>query len=329
MEIFKKIGLILVLLLMVSMNHAVSLAVHNNNKHLAIGGKTSITSTNPQAAAATFVKKTLTLGTLERHYYLYTPASVVKNTAKQSYPLLLAFHGGGGTPLQFAKSTGFNQLADQKKYVIAYPEGINHHWNDGRDGRNLPPQDDVAFVNAIIEEVAKITPLNRRKLYAAGMSNGGFMTQSLACQLSDKIKGFASVSATLPQDILASCTSKKPINFLMINGEADLIVPWKGGVMYNGGHILSVPSTINFWLKVNENNKPATMTQKLGTTLPDDGTQAVQSSYLQTQPVPSKVILISIAGGGHTWPRKKTSLVGKSSNKVDASQVIIDFFDSL
>jgi hypothetical protein len=47
MEIFKKIGLILVLLLMVSMNHAVSLAVHNNNKHLAIGGKTSITSTNP------------------------------------------------------------------------------------------------------------------------------------------------------------------------------------------------------------------------------------------------------------------------------------------
>jgi polyhydroxybutyrate depolymerase len=272
------------------------------------------------------VSHKLKIGSVDREYYLYTPTNLQPN---RSVPLVIGLHGGHGKPQGFAKSTKFNDLAQKQGFIIAYPAGIDRGWNDGRDSKTLPTQDDVAFIRAVIDDIQKNYQIDPSRIYATGISNGGFMTQRLACELGDRISAFASVASMMAAPPSSACKSSPPVAMLMINSPVDRFVPWQGGTMTRGagGAILSVAEMTNFWrTKHGCTEKPIVTTVK--SNAPADGTKVIVADHRTCQSG-REVVQVTIAGGGHTWPggsNQPAALVGVTSNQIDATSYIWDFF---
>jgi polyhydroxybutyrate depolymerase len=262
---------------------------------------------------------------IERTYALYTPSSY---TGTSAMPLVIGLHGGHTDPGRFAKTTEFNALADKEGFIVAYPAGVNKNWNDGRNSTTLPKQSDVAFISAMIDDIQKNRKIDSRRIYATGISNGGFMTQRLACELSHQIAAFASVASTIPVPLVAQCKPNKPVPVLMINSPADAFVPWEGGNMTRGegGSILSVKQMVTFWRTNNQCLKQDS-TQSQRASVNDGTTVSIsRSSGAQNR---SDVVFARIDGGGHSWPggaRQPEMLVGKTTQNLNATQFIWNFF---
>jgi polyhydroxybutyrate depolymerase len=265
----------------------------------------------------------VTVNGLQRHYYLYQPPQ-----ASLNQPLLIGLHGGKSKADRFAETTGFNELANREGFAVAYPEGIDKQWNDGRNTPSLPQQDDIAFLRAVVNDVdAKLTKSSKtREVYVTGISNGGFMAQRAACELSDRITAVASVASTMAEATGKTCQPQKPVAVLLIGSPDDKFIPWQGGeiTVGAGGKILSMDDTIKGWQ------------QRLGcdaaniNELPDraqDGTKVtISRSHCRDQ---AQVNLVKIDGGGHTWPQGQNQperLLGKVSQEFNASQYIWQFF---
>ncbi len=261
----------------------------------------------------------------ERSFYLYTPSSY---RPSQALPLVVAFHGGHGQGDRLAANTRFNDLAERDGFLVAYPNGVDHHWNDGRDTSGLPHVDDVGFVRDLITELSTVRTIDQRRIYAVGTSNGGFMVQRLACELSERFAAFASLNATMPQALVDHCHPTRPVSLLMINGTADPIVPYNGGTVQlgAGGKILSVLQTVNFW-----RSQDHCVGQAIQTSPPNpsgDGTRAVETDYNHCSRA-AEVLLYTLEGAGHSWPGTdvhRPALVGPVSHAINATQVVWDFF---
>jgi len=267
---------------------------------------------------------------LNRSYLIYTPPSY---DPEKPMPVVLGFHGGTTTAQKFSQTTKFNQLAAQEGFIVVYPQGVDKYWNDGRDVAGLPSQDDVAFVSAVIDDIKKIRNIDSRRIYATGISNGGFFTQRLACQLSDKIAAFVSVASTLAQPMSTRCNPNNPVSILLINSPDDKFLPWQGGrgTRGLGGYILSVPDTVKFWRQRNScSSQPDVQSnvQSVDNNQKNDGTSIQISRYSQCRNG-SEVILTTIYGGGHAWPNglgQPQWLVGRTSRKIDGSSYVWNFF---
>ena len=266
---------------------------------------------------------------VERTYLVHLPPGA----ADAPRPLLLVFHGGGGTARGMPRFTHLDAVADRAGLIVAYPQGIDRHWNDGRDSIKNKV-DDVGFVRALIDALEHDYSVDRQRIYAAGISNGGIFVERLGCDLSDRIAGIAAVAGSLAQDYSTACRPPQPVSVLQFDGTADPIVPYGGGRVADfGGHgegglVLSVADTTAFWARM-------------------DG--CASASELQPQPVlaafdptrvyfrdwrgchdGSAVALYQIQGGGHTWPGGPQYLprfiVGRASRQIDASETMVRFF---
>jgi polyhydroxybutyrate depolymerase len=276
------------------------------------------------------VRHRLNQGDTLREYYLYTPSNYRRD--RQPVPLVIGLHGGRGQPQQFAQTTGFNQLADKQGFLIAYPAGIDRYWQDGRNSNKLPKQDDVAFVKAVIDDIAKTRNIDRSRIYATGISNGGFMTQRLACEAASTFAAVAAVASTIASSVPSTCRRDdlNSVSMLMINSPDDKFVPWTGGKMTkgDGGTILSVPNAIEFWrTQANCQKNPTRSTRT--SNAPDDGTRVEIANYPNCSASGAEVTLVTIFGGGHTWPggsNQPAWLVGVTTNQLNGSAYIWDFF---
>jgi polyhydroxybutyrate depolymerase len=270
--------------------------------------------------------RTLTVQGTQRTYLLYTPKP---RPNEPPLPLVIGFHGGRSNPQRFALTTGFDNLAERERFVVAYPAGLEQNWNDGREAEGLPKQNDVAFVSAMIDDIQKVRGIDRRRVYATGISNGGFMTQRLACELNNKIAAFASVAATMPAPLASRCRPGRTVPVLIISSPNDQFVPWQGGKMTRGegGTILSIPQVVDFWKANNQCTTTSAATLPVSNAV-DDGTQ-ISGSTAKGASANSEVTLVQVDGGGHTWPggnRQPEMLVGKTTQKLNGSQAIWAFF---
>jgi polyhydroxybutyrate depolymerase len=130
----------------------------------------------PSAAGAEVRTRTLDTKDGLRTYILFTPDA---RPPAGELPLIVALHGGGGTAEQMMSFSRFNAIAAREGFAVVYPQGTGRRWNDGRvfRGRSETDSDDVAFIRGVVADIAtKGTPLDRQRIFAAGISNGGFMS---------------------------------------------------------------------------------------------------------------------------------------------------------
>lgn len=267
----------------------------------------------------------------ERTYALYTPPHPT-----DSMPLLIALHGGGGRGSGMIHITygGFNRLAEQESFVVAYPDGVDKRWNDGRGLREWRAHrenvDDVGFIAALIERLCAEQPIDRRRVYVTGISNGGMMAYRLACELSERIAAIAPVAAALPVH-LSSCAPAHAMPVILLNGTDDPLIPYGGGQIRAAGKtlgpVLSADDTVGFWLTRNGCGASPTSTGVIDVD-PSDGLRVRRTLYGGCDQG-AEVAFYSVEGGGHTWPGGlqyfPQAVIGPTSNDVDACQVIWDF----
>src|SRR4029077_17410313 len=134
------------------------------------------------------------------------------------FPLVLLFHGGGGTGGTILRRTDFARKADAEGFIVAAPDGIYGGWNDGRGTVN-PNIDDIRFVKELIASLKAKLPIDVTRIYATGISNGGMFTARLGCELSDILTAIATVAGPLPANL--SRSRPNPIAVLGIQGDAD------------------------------------------------------------------------------------------------------------
>lgn len=244
--------------------------------------------------------------------------------------LVIALHGGGGNGSQMERSTRFSDLADREKFVVAYPDGLDHQWNDGERGSAATTTDDIGFMRAMIADIKKNVNVDSSKIFVTGMSNGAAMSSRIGCEMSDTIRAIAPVSNTMKVDVFEKCNPKKPVGVMEFHGTEDPIVPYDGGeIMLLGrgrGHVISTKQFSEFWAKQNGcDSKPV---QK---TLPDiaqDSTSVTELDFQYCKGAP--VVFYSIKGGGHAWPngleRRFRIVKSVETHQVDATELIWQFF---
>jgi len=270
----------------------------------------------------------LDFGDLVRTYEVHLPESYDGTTG---IPLLLAFHGGGGTGRGMIRLTHLDEIADEEGFIVAFPDGYQRRWADGRGttAAELAGIDDVGFVSALIDRLADDLTVDRSRVYAAGISNGGFLCQRLACELSDRIAAIATVAATMPYNLSTRCCPESPVSVMFVFGTDDPLVPWEGGELTVGarGEILSVSAAVEKWVEMNGCSSSPTVTYEPDAA--DDGTRVRREAYAGGKGG-AEVVLYMIEDGGHTWPGGWQYLpewiIGKTSRDIDAGEIIWDFF---
>jgi polyhydroxybutyrate depolymerase len=270
------------------------------------------------SSAQQTINASITHDGIERDYILYIPEIYDGSTA---VPLVLNFHGFGSSASQQMFYGDFRDIADTEGFLLVHPEGTtligNQFWNVGFPGLSSTI-DDVGFTEALIDELATLYTIDLDRVYATGMSNGGFMSFLLACQLSEKIAAVASVTGSMTQDTFDDCNAQLPTPVLQIHGTEDDVVS------YNENNLsLPIPDVISYW--VDHNNCETTPTT---TTLPDvdvsDGS-TIEYSVYEDGDNGITTEHMKVIGGGHTWPGSILNSAGTNQD-IDASMEIWLFF---
>ena len=284
---------------------------------LCAGGSLPAQSHPPEGT-----RRTIRAGGTERSYLLHRPSSL---PVDRSLPLLLVFHGAGGQGAGMARHTGLAGLGVQRGYAVVHPDGIDRRWNDGRG--NSGAQDDVGFIRALLDSLGWELPVDARRIYAAGISNGAGFAYRLACDLPGVFAGIAAVAGAPAAALEERCAATRPVSVVAFQGTRDPLMPYQGGnVAVRRGRVLSAPRSAALFAEVNGCAPEPTVTTEPDTAT--DGTTIHRSAYTGCGDG-REVVLYTIEGGGHTWPGGPPvgRRVGRVTQDIDASRVMLDFFD--
>jgi len=266
-----------------------------------------------KAALAGDQTRTLESGALTRTYLVHLPTGY---DPTRPTPLVLNFHGYSSNASEQKFYTRMREKSDSAGFVAVHPEGVGkpQSWNAGLCcGEAVKKQvDDVAFVSAMLDAIEDELCIDPDRVFATGMSNGGFMTNRLACDLSDRIAAFAPVAG---QNLTRTCTPSHPVPVLHFHGTADSTVPYEGDPDSNWP---SVPTSLAAWA---QRDGCATSPIELSTTI---------DSRCESWPTcqeGSEVILCTVQGGAHTWPGGiDIPSLGYVSKTLLATDLMWDFF---
>ena len=260
-----------------------------------------------------FTDQNVVVDGLARSFDLFVPTTY---DPTDPAPLVLNFHGLTGNPALQANRSKFNDVAEPRGMVVAYPAGIGASFNSGACCGDAFSQgiDDVAFSRALVEHLEQIMCIDPSRVYATGMSNGGHMAHLLACEAADMFAATASVTGVLnlpPQ----TCNPSRPISVMDFHGDIDPIVPFGG----TGIGFPDVPTMMADWAARN------------GCSATGEVSFAEGDTACTTWPecdAGVEVTLCVTQGGGHCWPGADTCLFGHVTQAISASEAIATMFDS-
>ena len=249
-------------------------------------------------------------------------------------PLVIALHGRGGDGAQMAAMTGFTAVAERLGFVVLFPSGVDQQWNyvQGVPGYQLEV-DDVGFIVRLAQELVEQGTVDGARMYVAGFSNGGFMTQLLACQAPHVFAAFASVGAAGFGGQPSACGPPRRTALLFLHGTHDSVVPWDGFRQETPQGpvtlLASVAQTMTFWAERLGCSLEARTT--LLPSLARNPTTRTQVSEFLGCPAGAELQLVAVQGGGHNWPGHPGVLppqvAGNVSTDIDASELIYRFFE--
>ena len=261
---------------------------------------------------------TITHDGAQREYILYIPANY---TGSSAVPLVLNYHGFMSSANGQMWYGDFRAIADTAGFIICHPEGTllagDSHWNVG-GWTTGSTTDDVGFTSDLIDSLSELYNINQNKVFSTGLSNGGFMSYLLACELSDRIAAVASVAGSMTPETYSVCNPQHPTPILHIHGDVDPTVPYNGAAW-----TWSVNNLMQYWVGYNNcNTIPST------TPFPDlnpgDGSTVEHIVYNGgDNGVTAEHMFIT--GGAHTWPGNIFGGAGTNYD-IDASLEIWKFF---
>lgn len=264
-------------------------------------------------ASGTSVTQTIFSGGGIRSYLLHIPKEY-RDTVSQA--LVLNLHGHGSSALQQEYRTGFSALADAYDIIVAYPQGLvgpDHHtgWDTGplRD----PDADDVLFVSDLLNHLQATWCINPDRIYVTGFSNGGGMTNVLACKLAGRIAAFASVSGSYPV-VPGGCQPVRPVPFMELHGTGDKVVPY-------GGSLLKGYLPVALWLR----QWAARDGCARGPLIFFNQANVIGEKWTDCRDHVTIVHYI-IVGMGHTWPRYIVIHSQIHTTTLNATTLIWTFF---
>lgn len=257
----------------------------------------------------------------DRHYVVAVPDGT------PNPPLILALHGGGGSPGQFARTSGLTAPALAAGFAIAYPAGTSRGgpfltWNGlyccasaARAG-----VDDVAFLAAVIDDAARRFG-TRDRAFLTGMSNGAIMAQTLATLRPESVAALATVAGTMDTTRLSV---RRAIPFLHIHGTADTMVPFAGGqgkTSLTRTDFASVDSVVAAFLRPHGRLPLARATLD---PVPEDGTRVLRSAWGAT--ARPQVLLLTVENGAHVWPGGRRARGDGATQDISATTEVLRFF---
>lgn len=240
------------------------------------------------------INASITHGGLQRDYILYVPASY-DSTAP--VPLLFNFHGYTSNASDQMWYGDFRPIADTAGFIIVHPQGTLDnsnatHFNVGWGGSSV---DDVGFTSALIDSIDAQYAINLDRVYSTGMSNGGYMSFHLACNLSDRIAAVGSVTGSMVPFTMNNCNATHMTPVLQIHGTSDGTVPYNGGA----GWSAPIQDVLDHWATYN-GCALTPVIEDVPNINTGDGTTVERHSYVNLNGC-ATVKHYKIFGGSHTW----------------------------
>lgn len=283
----------------------------------------------------------LRVGDLDRRYVVHVPPD---GDGRTPLPVVIMFHGGGGTARGAMRETDWALKADREGFLAVFPEALppdptrpsqfrlnGQIWNDGSGrahaGRRKTP--DVAFVNAMIDDLVTRFNVDSRRLYATGFSNGASMAFRVGCELSGRLAAVAPVAGAL---WIRAPPLERPVSLFYITGDADPLNPLEGGpprlaMGLTLREMASVPKPpvreyVTTWARLlGCQADPETVTPSPGVT-----TMVYRGGHDENE-----VRYTVVTDHGHVWPGGRSLLpeswVGTSSDAFHATDAIWEFFE--
>jgi polyhydroxybutyrate depolymerase len=281
----------------------------------AIGSADARLLDRPRAAAVPSKSYALEVGGRVRTYRLYVPHAY----AGKPVPLLVVLHPALGDGAGMERLTHFDELAEARNFIVAYPDGVNRRWNAGRCcGRPMAMQvDDVGFIEAVVAAAGRQYHVDPMRKYLAGFSNGAFLAHHVACLKPDAFTAYAVTGGAITT---ANCPDAKPTPMLVIHGTVDPRSPWNGGTA-EGVYRPPVIELMHRLARRNhcENEENVTYRIAPATCRTFAGCGSNEVTYC------------ALEGVGHQWAGSGQAvlpvLLGPNTDRFDTSRAMWDFFE--
>lgn len=247
-------------------------------------------------SAQTSVPGSFVHGGITRTYNVYVPASYNGSTA---VPLVFNLHGYTSNAAQQEFYGDFRPIADTANFILVHPNGSvqpgtpsTQFWSAG--GIFSGTVNDVDFLETLIDTISAHYNINPRRIYSAGMSNGGFMGYTLACE-SDRFAAIGSVTGSMTPPAYNACNPIRPIPTIEVHGTADPTVPYNGNA-----NMKPIEDVVAFWVNANNCSTTPTITPVPNTNVTDGATA---ERYVYSGGINNHTVeFFKVIGGGHTWP---------------------------
>ncbi len=272
-------------------------------------------------------------GLSARDYLLHIPPSYDN---RKAWPLVLVLHGAFSTAGAMEAGSGYSDLADRERFVVAYPNGIGffgflQHWNAGHccGLAEMDRVDDLEFLRCVIRDVSGELRIDRQRIYVVGHSNGAMLAYRFASENCGSIAGVAVVSGSIGSSKGKRGATRRigppelPVPLIAVHGRQDRQVPFEGGpgLRSGGRRYVSVVESVGLWAQYcGCGSVPEILDDPQGGQRIMDWRDDAGSTW---------AVLHVLDDWGHAWPgMRNTARLPRDHplQTFEVSQVIWDFF---
>jgi polyhydroxybutyrate depolymerase len=287
-------------------------------------------------AATGDTDKTVTSGGDERTYVQHVPPA---HDGETPVPLIVDYHGYSEGGEIHALHSALGPFGDEQGFVTVTPDSGYPvpRWDVGLGSR------DLVMFGDLLDQVEAELCVDTNRVFVAGLSNGAFMTSSVACEFSDRVAAASPVAGITDPD---GCELDRPVPVIAFHGNEDTFVSFDGGL---GSSVADLPAPDGEGTLGDEATHEEAA-EDVGPTIPEvaaawaarngcegdaEEEQVADDVTLQTFPCPAgaETELYVVDGGGHTWPGSVfddsiVNIVGHVTHSISANELMWAFFQA-